>query len=112
MKLAASILMLTLAGLSSTSHAATDAGNAAIAAIGQVNGIALACQQPAIVSRARNAVQTGAPKTRANGEVFEAATNTAYLEQGKGAPCPDAATLAGRLGDAEKQLQAAFPTSR
>ncbi len=111
MKLAASILMLTLAGLSTPSLAA-DAGSAAIEAIGQVNGIALACQQPAIVSRARNAVQTAAPKTRANGEAFEAATNAAYLEQGKGAPCPDAATLAGRLGEAEKQLQTAFPTSR
>ena len=111
MKLAASILMLALAGLSHSSLAA-DAGSAAIAALGQVNGIALACQQPAIVSRARNAVQTTAPKTRANGEAFEAATNAAYLEQGKGATCPDAATLAGRLGEAEKQLQAAFPASR
>lgn len=111
MKLAAPILLLTLAGLNHSSLAA-DSGSAAIATLGQINGIALACKQPAIVSRARNAVQTTAPKTRANGEAFEVATNAAYLEQGKGMPCPDAATLAGRLGEAEKQLQAAFPAGQ
>jgi hypothetical protein len=111
MKLAASLLMLAMAGLSHSSLAADD-GDAAISAIGKLNGIALACQQPAIVTRTRNAVQTTAPKTRANGEVFEAATNAAYLEQGKGLSCPDAATLSKRVGDAEKQLQAAFPASQ
>ena len=111
MKFAAPILLLALTGLSHSSLAA-DAGSTAIAAIGEVNGIALACQQPAIVSRARNAVQTTAPKTRANGEAFEAATNAAYLAQGKGVACPDAATLATRLGEAEKRLQAAFPANR
>ena len=39
---------------------ATDAGTEAIAAIGRINGMALACQQPAIASRARNAVTTSA----------------------------------------------------
>lgn len=111
MKIVAPLLALTLSAIANICLAA-DEGTAAVEAIGRLNGIALACQQPAIVSRARNAVQTAAPKTRANGEAFEAATNAAYLEQGKGAPCPDAATLAGRLGEAEKQLQAAFPTSR
>ena len=92
-------------------HAA-DPGTAAIEGIGRINGMALACAQPAIASRARNAVTTTAPKTRANGETFENATNAAYLEQGKGAPCPDASALNAALGDAEKKLQAAFPASR
>ena len=92
-------------------HAA-EPGTAAIEAIGKINGMALACEQPAIASRARNAVTTTAPKTRANGEAFESATNAAYLEQGKGAPCPDASALNAALGDAEKKLQAAFPASR
>ncbi|MCU0812162.1 MAG: hypothetical protein MUE59_14230 [Thiobacillaceae bacterium] len=92
-------------------HAA-DPGTAAIAAIGRINGMALACEQPAIASRARNAVTTTAPKTRASGEAFENATHAAYLEQGKGAPCPDTAALNAALGDAEKKLQAAFPAPR
>ncbi len=92
-------------------HAA-DPGADAIAAIGKINGMALACEQPAIASRARNAVTTTVPKTRANGEAFENATNAAYLEQGKGAPCPDTAGFNAALGDAEKRLQAAFPASK
>ncbi len=111
MKFAAPILLLALAGFANASQAA-DAGTAAIETLGKINGTALACQQPAIVSRARNAMQTTSPKTRANGETFETATNAAYLEQGKGRDCPDAATLAGQLANAEKQLQAAFPAGQ
>lgn len=111
MKLAPLILLLALTGIGNASQAA-DAGTTAIEALGKINGIALACQQPAIVSRARNTMTTGAPKTRANGEVFETATNTAYLEQGKGQACPDAATLTSQLSEAEKRLQTAFPTAR
>lgn len=107
MKFAAPILALALAGISFTGMAA-DQGTAAVEEIGKINGLALACQQPAIVSRARNAVQTTAPKTRAYGEAFENATNAAYLEQGKGHPCPDAPTLTKRLSEAESRLQAAF----
>jgi len=111
MKLATPILLLALAGFGTASQAA-DAGTAAIETLGKINGTALACQQPAIVSRARNAMTTSAPKTRANGEAFETATNVAYLEQGKGQACPDAATLTNQLTEAEKQLQAAFPAAR
>lgn len=107
MKFAAPFFVLALSSLSPASMAA-DQGTAAISALGQINGIALACKQPAIVSRARNAMQTTAPKTRAYGEAFEDATNAAYLAQGKGAACPDAATLARQLKEAEVQLEAAF----
>lgn len=109
MKIATAALALTLAFVALPSSAA-DAGSAALAAIGEINGIALACQQPAIVSRARNAVTTTAPKTRTNGEIFENATNAAYLEQGKGLACPDVANLVKRLTEAEKNLSTAFAT--
>jgi hypothetical protein len=105
MKIAAAALALSIFAAPTF---AADAGNVAITAIGEINGIALACNQPAIVSRARNAVTTTAPKTRAYGEAFEAATNAAYLAQGKGATCPDVATLVKRLNDAEKSLSTAF----
>ena len=112
MKFALSILAATLLSLSIPQVFAVEQGVAAIEAIGKVNGMALACQQPAIASRARNAVQTTAPKTRANGELFENATNAAYLEQGKGAACPDTASFSKALGEAEKNLQAAFPAPK
>ncbi len=107
MKIAVAALVLSFAAIPGF---AADEGSAALTAIGEINGIALACQQPAIASRARNAVTTTAPKTRTNGELFENATNTAYLEQGKGHPCPEVATLVKRLNEAEKNLSAAFPT--
>jgi hypothetical protein len=111
MKLAAPLLALALTGLSHSGLAA-DEGTAAVQAIGRLNGIALACQQPALVSRTRNSVVTTAPKTREIGEAFENATNAAYLEQGKGAACPDAASLASNVAAAEKRLQAAFPATK
>ncbi len=105
MKIAAVALVLSIAALPSF---AAEPGPAALIAIGEINGIALACQQPAIVSRARNAVTLSAPKTRANGEIFENATNAAYLKQGQGAACPDAPTLLKQINEAEKNLSAAF----
>ena len=107
MKLALATLAAALT-LSSPATFAGDAGTTAIEALGKVNGIALACQQPALVSRARNAVITIAPKTRGFGEVFENATNAAYLEQGQGGTCPDAAALASNIAAAEKRMQASF----
>jgi hypothetical protein len=112
MKFVLSTLAATLLSLSTTQAFAVEEGAAAIEAIGKVNGMALACQQPAIASRARNALVNSAPKTRANGELFENATNAAYLEQGKGAACPDTASFSKALGEAEKNLQAAFPTPK
>jgi hypothetical protein len=112
MKTAAPLLALALTALTQSGFAA-DEGTAAVNELGQLNGIALACKQPALVSRARNSIVTTAPKTRDIGEMFENATNSAYLEQGKGkTPCPDGAALAGKIGAAEKRLQAAYPRAQ
>lgn len=111
MKIVAPLLALILATFANTGSAA-DAGTEAVEALGRLNGIALACQQPALVARARNAIVTTAPKTRGYGEAFENATNAAYLEQGKGAACPDAASLASNIAAAEQRLKAEFPAQR
>lgn len=105
-----SVLTLALAlSLNITPALAADEGSAALIAMGEINGIALACQQMAIVSRARNAVATSAPKTRANGEIFEEATNSNFLAFGKDKKtCPNAAALAQRLNEAEQRLSSAF----
>lgn len=98
-----------LAGAADSPEAgASPEGIAALQEMGQINGTALACAQPAIVSRARNAVMTGAPKARHYGDAFENATNAAFLAQGKGSDCPDGAEFSRRLEAAEKRLQAAF----
>ena len=103
---------LALVVLATASHAVDGNAAAALEEIGQVNGVALACNQPALSSRARNAVATGAPKTRDYGEIFEAATNAAFLNQGRGSACPDAPTLSQQLDQAEKRLRAAFPPAQ
>lgn len=109
MKFIAPLFALALAALTQSASAA-DQNTVAISELGELNGIALACQQPALVTRARNIIITVAPKTRESGEIFENATNAAYLEQGQGkTACPDTATLAARIAAAEKRLQAAFP---
>lgn len=103
------IIALALA-LNMAPVSAADQGSAAISALGEINGIALACQQMAIVSRARNAITSTAPKTRGNGEIFETSTNASFLDFGNNKKtCPDSAALAQRLSDAEKALTAAFP---
>ena len=112
MKLALSALAAALLSLSVFPAHAAESGTAAIEAIGKINGMALACQQPAIANRARDAVTTTAPKTRANGEAFEDATSAAFLEQGKGVVCPDTASFVKAVAEAEKKLQAAFPAPK
>ncbi|MCL2523975.1 MAG: hypothetical protein FWF20_01210 [Betaproteobacteria bacterium] len=103
------LLLPVLAAIALPAAADDTAGGAAIVSLGQINGVALACQQMAIASRARHAVQDIAQKTRSNGEIFEEATSAAFLDQGKGLECPDVATLNTRLGEAEQQLRQAFP---
>ena len=106
---AALALSLTLS-LITAPAIASEAQDAAIAALGEISGISLACKQPAIVSQARNAVATTVHKSRVNGEIFENANNDAFLEQGKGKVCPTSAQLAERLHIAEKNLSTAFAT--
>lgn|SRR5574343_902 len=101
------LALLTLPSL--PAFAAEDAGEAALTTLGKINGTALACQQMAIVSRARNAVATTAPKTRENGEIFENATNAAFLAHGEGGVCPEATQLVERLTAAEAELARIFP---
>lgn len=104
------IVLALAVTLSTTAAQAADEGTAAITQLGELNGTALACQQMALVARARNAIVTSAPKTRDIGEIFEAATNTGYLKFGNDQKtCPDSATLAQQIIDAEKRLSAALP---
>ncbi|MDD2744021.1 MAG: hypothetical protein PHV02_17280 [Rhodocyclaceae bacterium] len=108
--LALTLTLATAIGLNINPAQAADEGAAAITQLGEANGIALACQQMALVARARNAVVTNAPKTREIGEIFEAATNASYLKFGnEQKSCPDSASLAQQINVAEQRVSAAFP---
>lgn len=84
------------------------AGEAAIDRLGRLNGQALACRQLDASSRARNALLAHAPKTRPAGEVFEAATNKAFLAP---AAC-DRLRLATDVDAAIVGLRLAYPGVR
>ncbi|MCX7896249.1 MAG: hypothetical protein N2441_00025 [Rhodocyclaceae bacterium] len=84
-------------------------GGAEVRALGLLNGEALACGQLALVERIRSHVVYEAAKTRAIGEIFEAATQERFLEMGKGErPCMDARTLAQQIEEAVAALKRAY----
>lgn len=78
--------------------------------MGRLNGQALACSKAEMVVRIKTLMIKLAPKSRRYGEVFETATNDAFLVQTKNdqAVCPDSTVLAEQVDEAEKRLQAAL----
>lgn len=63
--------------------------------LGQLNGIALACNQMALSTRLRNILIDEAPKARNIGEWFEQATQRSFLTQGQeNKPCSNSRALA------------------
>ena len=85
-----------------------DALPQAVARLGELNGVALACQQKALTARLRDIVIEVTPKERGIGEQFEQATSASFLEFGRsGATCPDGRSLAERIAAAEAGLREA-----
>lgn len=83
--------------------------HSSINSLGQLNGQALACQQMALSTRLRNILINEAPKERNVGEVFEQATQDAYLAQGEaGKSCPNSKVLASRIEAAAADLRRAL----
>lgn len=80
---------------------------ARIETLGQLNGIALACGQPALSRRLKEIIIEEAPKERGVGEWFEQATHQSFLDQGtRKQSCPDSRTLAADVDAAAKALRA------
>lgn len=102
-------LALLLAGISGFSLAASPPApelQQRISALGQLNGVALACQQMALSARLREILINQAPKEREIGEIYEQATQASFLAQGQeGKNCPDSKTLAGQIDDARANLE-------
>lgn len=104
-------LIATLVGLGCVfpcfaEPAAATALEANISALGELNGIALACRQMALSTRLRDIVIHQAPKERNIGERFEQATSESFLRQGQADhACPDSKTLAADIDRAQATLQ-------
>ena len=90
----------------------SDAGILAIQDMGRVNGQALACGDRATAGNAKALMIRHAPKTRRYGEVFEEATNAAFLAQGKDQDsCPKPVEFAARLAELSGRLQLNLPAT-
>lgn len=95
-----------------TPASAADAGLEAVAALAQINGQALACQEPAAARRAKTLMLAHAPKTLRYGMLFDEQTQLAFLAQTRNsAVCPDAATFGTRLDTVALRLQASLPAA-
>ncbi|MCL2830922.1 MAG: hypothetical protein FWD77_09360 [Betaproteobacteria bacterium] len=79
--------------------------------LGRLNGVALACGQTVIAQRIKRVVINTAPKTRRYGEAFEAATQEAFLAQGKpgAAPCPGDAEINKQTETTATRLRQSVP---
>jgi hypothetical protein len=114
--LAAALLALSLA-VHAHAQAPGDAeagprAMAAVAALAELNGQALACQDADAARRAKALMLAHAPKTPRYGSAFEEGTQQSFLATTRGtSPCPDAATLARRLDMVAAQLKAVLPAA-
>ncbi len=91
---------------------AADAGLEAVAALAQINGQALACQEGAAARRAKALMLAHAPKTLRYGLLFDEHTRQAFLALTRSAvACPDAAAFGTRLEAVALRLQASLPAS-
>lgn len=109
----ASLIALSLGQLLiNPAYAQAEDGLKIIAQLAQVNGQALACQEPQIALQAKNLMLRHAPKTARFGSVFDDGTNDAYLAQTRNnTPCPDEASLKLQLTALALQLQATLPAA-
>lgn len=83
------LCLLPLILFATLAHA--DAGLDAVADLGRINGLALACSQPEVAARAKELMLDRVPRLRTYGEAFEKATSEAYTRIPGG--CPEAAAL-------------------
>jgi len=108
---AAAVLALSM---SSTPVAADeDPRYAAVAGLGQLNGVALQCKYIDEMRRMKAAVVRNAPKERSFGLAFDQATNRAFLrfiEQQESCPHPEDFTR--RVDQGIDVLRAAFTPDR
>ncbi len=110
------LLPLAWLAVASSGHAAdvTDAtaeaeARAAVAELGQLNGLALACREPELSGRAKRLMLDHVPKLRDWGELYENATNGAFLAPPGG--CPETALLRVRLELVAARIGRLLPAS-
>lgn len=84
-------------------------GEAAVEALGRLNGIALQCRHFGEAKRIKQAMIAWAPKTVGYGTAFETATNDGFMAAaGSDAPCPPIEAMSLRVDQAVEALRSQF----
>ena len=111
-QLALALCFLGLA-LPAIADSSADAGLAEVRDLGLLNGQALACSHTQAAARIKTIMIQHAPKSRRYGEVFEVATNEAFLAQVKKdqAACQDGPALASQAEAVAERLLSAVPAT-
>ena len=107
-------LLLLLAALAAapavrSDDAAETEARAVVAELGQLNGLALACREPELSGRAKRLMLDHVPKLRDWGELYENATQQAFLTPPGG--CPETALLRVRIELAAARIARLLPAS-
>jgi hypothetical protein len=99
--------------LPAAADSSIDAGLTEVRDLGLLNGQALACSHNQVAARIKTVMIQHAPKSRRYGEVFESATNEAFLAQVRKDPaaCQDGPALASETEAVATRLQAAVPAA-
>lgn len=108
-------LLLCFAGfaLPASAEVVVDPGLAEVVTLARLNGVALACSNPEVALRIKNAMIQHAPKSPRYGVSFEQVTSTSFLDQlklGQGS-CPDTPTLAGKVDETVAKLRSAVQSN-
>lgn len=100
------LLISCISGFSQAAGTPTPELQQSVSTLGQLNGVALACQQMALSARLREILINEAPKEREIGELYEQATQISFLAQGQeGKTCPDSKSLVKQVDLARENLR-------
>jgi hypothetical protein len=103
------VLLALSLGAATFASAAEDPRYAAVAALGELNGVALQCKYLDQVRRMKAAVVAHAPKERSFGLAFDEATNKAFLAFARtAASCPAHAVFETAVGERIATMQEVF----
>lgn len=93
-------------------HAAST-GVAAIEQLGKLNGLALACREQGVATRAKELMLARAPRTAEYGTAYEQATQDGFMAQVKSqADCPAPDALVQRFESIAKEVREKLPAQQ
>lgn len=104
------VAMVCLGAISMASYAQVSAALGAVAELGKLNGVALACRESAVAAQARSLMLERAPKTDRYGSAYHDATQAGFASiTQRGESCPEGIVLTGRFEAVAARVRDALP---